>query len=248
MKPFVENMLWMAFGAILFLIPVLGILYYQKDQNPDRQLAQKSKRLEWVARMERDLISASELEKSAVLAITDPESRVICHASARRNRGSGPRARRTDGTFVREQHSERKRFARPICPGLRRITESGRRTALVGGPEHQHQGLQPGLRTGDRGGERNGRCTLARIATGDAQRVAPGCADARNRCLALDGFDPAAYRRRKRSGKWTNWKRRWRGKTKLCGIRWMHCPCIAGFGEQSRSQNRSGELCSFRRN
>ena len=74
MKPGLRDFLWMAVGAALFLAVVLLVLQFQNLRNPAAQLAFKIKRVEVVDRMRLALASASEAEKSAVMAITDEDS------------------------------------------------------------------------------------------------------------------------------------------------------------------------------
>ena len=65
----------MAVGAAMVLAVFLVTLHFQKLQNPAEQLAFRARRVELVERMRLALASASEAEKSAVLAITDQDSR-----------------------------------------------------------------------------------------------------------------------------------------------------------------------------
>lgn len=71
----VRDVLWMAVGAGLFLIVLLVALHLQKRHSPAEQVASKAERLELVLRMQVGLASASEAEKSAVLAVTDEDSK-----------------------------------------------------------------------------------------------------------------------------------------------------------------------------
>jgi hypothetical protein len=64
----------MAVGAAVLLAVVLFVRHFQNLQNPAAQLAFKAKRVELVQRMGLALASASEAEKSAVMAITDQDS------------------------------------------------------------------------------------------------------------------------------------------------------------------------------
>jgi hypothetical protein len=75
LKPSVTDVLWMAAGAAALLIVVLAALYFHQD--PTTQLAFKARRVDLVARMQSDLASASEAEKSAVLATADAESQTF---------------------------------------------------------------------------------------------------------------------------------------------------------------------------
>ncbi len=73
-KPGIKDVLWMAAGAAILLVVIVAMLHFYKDWNPAAQLAFKARRGDLVGRMQLDLASASETEKSAVLAITDEES------------------------------------------------------------------------------------------------------------------------------------------------------------------------------
>ena len=73
-KSGVKAVLWMVPGAALMLVFVLVAAHFYKEQNPAEQLAFKARRADLVGRMQLALASASEAEKSAVLAITDQES------------------------------------------------------------------------------------------------------------------------------------------------------------------------------
>jgi hypothetical protein len=70
-----NDLLWMAAGAVIVLA-IMGVsLYLRKEQNPAAQIAFKARRIELVEQMRRDLASASEAEKSAVMATSDESSR-----------------------------------------------------------------------------------------------------------------------------------------------------------------------------
>jgi len=73
-RPGIRNLLWMVPGAVLMMILMLLALHFQDGQSPAARLAAKNRRLEVIARMQLDLASASEAEKSAVLAVTDEDS------------------------------------------------------------------------------------------------------------------------------------------------------------------------------
>src|SRR5580658_7529802 len=75
LKQRVTGALWMAAGAAVLLIVVLSALHFHQD--PTTQLAFKARRVDLVQRMESDLASASEAEKSAVLAVADTESQTF---------------------------------------------------------------------------------------------------------------------------------------------------------------------------
>ena len=74
MKPASKDVFWMAVGAGILLVVVLVVLRVQRGQSPADQLAFKAKRVDLVERMRLALASASEAEKSAVMAITDEDS------------------------------------------------------------------------------------------------------------------------------------------------------------------------------
>jgi hypothetical protein len=74
MKPGSKDVFWMALGAAMLLVVVLVVLHVQRGQSPADQLAFKAKRVDLVERMRLALASASEAEKSAVMAITDEDS------------------------------------------------------------------------------------------------------------------------------------------------------------------------------
>jgi len=74
-KPDKEDVAWMAVGAVILLLILLVVFHFYQKQNPAEQLAFKASRVDLVSRMRLALASASEAEKSAVLAITDQDSR-----------------------------------------------------------------------------------------------------------------------------------------------------------------------------
>jgi hypothetical protein len=73
-RPSIKDFLWMVFGAVLLLAVMLAALHFQKGQSPAELLVFKAKRVDLVERMRLALASASEAEKSAVMAITDEDS------------------------------------------------------------------------------------------------------------------------------------------------------------------------------
>jgi hypothetical protein len=76
-----KDVVLIATGAVMmFLVFLVVFLFYQK-QNPAEQLAFKTSRVNLVSRMRLALASASEAEKSAVLAITDKESQTFAGQS-----------------------------------------------------------------------------------------------------------------------------------------------------------------------
>jgi len=74
-KPGVRDLLWMAAGAALLLALTLVVVPYAGlDQKGSERLAVREKRLDLVDRIRLGLASASEAEKSAVLAASDQAS------------------------------------------------------------------------------------------------------------------------------------------------------------------------------
>jgi hypothetical protein len=73
-RPRVNDLLWMGAGAAVLLLFIALVLLFGEPPGPDARLAARVRRLDLVARMQLGLASASEAEKSAVLAITDSAS------------------------------------------------------------------------------------------------------------------------------------------------------------------------------
>ena len=76
-KPGIKEFLWMATGAAILLVVIFVALHFRTGQGPAEQFAFKAKRVDLVARMRLTLASASEAEKSAVLAVTDQDSQTF---------------------------------------------------------------------------------------------------------------------------------------------------------------------------
>jgi len=74
MKPGCKEVFWMAVGAAVLLVLMLVVWHVQRGQSPAEQVAFKARRVDLVERMRLALASASEAEKSAVLAVTDEDS------------------------------------------------------------------------------------------------------------------------------------------------------------------------------
>lgn len=74
MKPWMRDCFWMAMGAVLLLGFMLVVIHFHNDSSPSEQLARKVDRLERVSQIRLAMATASEAEKSAVMAITDEES------------------------------------------------------------------------------------------------------------------------------------------------------------------------------
>ena len=78
-KSGIQEFRWIAIGAVVFLVLVvmLVVLHFHTEHRAAEQLAFKAKRADLVARMRLTLASASEAEKSSVLAVTDQDSRAF---------------------------------------------------------------------------------------------------------------------------------------------------------------------------
>jgi hypothetical protein len=93
-KPSNEYLPWLSAGLVfLALLLVVGWHFRDGMSNPAQALASKASRVDLVARMQLDLASASEAEKSAVLAITDQDSQTYAD-----------QARAATAQVVQEQH------------------------------------------------------------------------------------------------------------------------------------------------
>jgi hypothetical protein len=77
MKPGLRDFFWMAAGAAVLLVIVLVALLFHQEKNTAAQLAFQAQRVALVRQMRLDLASASEAEKSAVLATTDQDSQAL---------------------------------------------------------------------------------------------------------------------------------------------------------------------------
>jgi hypothetical protein len=73
----INDFLWMAGGALIFLLIILLVSHFQTGPKPIEQLAFKAKRVDLVDRMRLNLASGSEAEKSAVMAVTDQDSKTF---------------------------------------------------------------------------------------------------------------------------------------------------------------------------
>jgi hypothetical protein len=70
-----QDFIWMAIGAIVLLVVMLLIRYFHTEQSPIEEFALRAKKINLVTRMRQTLDSASDAEKSAVMAVTDQDSR-----------------------------------------------------------------------------------------------------------------------------------------------------------------------------
>ena len=78
-KPGMNDLLWMAAGAAVLLVCLLIVFHFHNDQDATAQLTRKVLRADLVSRMQLDLASAAEAEKSAVLAPTDDDSQAFAN-------------------------------------------------------------------------------------------------------------------------------------------------------------------------
>jgi hypothetical protein len=68
---------WMVAGALFLALVVILMWHFSRETIPAKELAFKASRVDAVGRMQVALASASEAEKSAVLAITDQDSQTF---------------------------------------------------------------------------------------------------------------------------------------------------------------------------
>jgi Four helix bundle sensory module for signal transduction len=68
------NVPWLLAGVVFLALLVVLVWHFRQDTAPAQQLAAKATRVDLVGQMQLALASASEAEKSAVLAITDQDS------------------------------------------------------------------------------------------------------------------------------------------------------------------------------
>jgi hypothetical protein len=80
-KPGIKELLWMVSGAVILFTVMILVWLFQPKQSPDEQLSSRANKVELVDRMQLALASASEAEKSAVMAITDEESQSFADQS-----------------------------------------------------------------------------------------------------------------------------------------------------------------------
>jgi len=90
-KPVLSAALWMIPGALLMVLLFFVAGHFRQDDGSAAQIAFKARRVDLVGQMQLGLASASEAEKSAVMAITDQESMAFAEqaraASAEVERG-----------------------------------------------------------------------------------------------------------------------------------------------------------------
>jgi hypothetical protein len=76
-KSGMKSALWMVPGAVIMLVFVLVAGHFQKEESPARQVALKARRVDLVSQMQVSLSTVSEAEKSAVMAVTDRDSKTF---------------------------------------------------------------------------------------------------------------------------------------------------------------------------
>jgi hypothetical protein len=79
MKPNPKDFLWMAAGAAFFGAIIWVVMSVPRNQTPAARLALKDRKIELVDQMRLALASASEAEKSAVMATTDEDSQTFAN-------------------------------------------------------------------------------------------------------------------------------------------------------------------------
>ncbi len=99
-KPNKENALGMAAGAVILILLFLVVYHFYQKHNPAEQLAFKATRVDLVSRMQSTLASASEAEKSAVLATKDQDSQIYA-GQARTATAEVEQARRNLGKLLK---------------------------------------------------------------------------------------------------------------------------------------------------
>ncbi len=133
MKLGIRESLWAVAGAAVLLAAVLVVLRFHDDRGPAALLASKAGRADRVARMQFALTSASEAEKSAVLAVTDEASKTFADearaatAELERQRGELSALLTTDGTSTERGLLER--FSKSFAE-FRRIDDEVLRLAV----------------------------------------------------------------------------------------------------------------------
>lgn len=76
-----RDLLWMAAGTVVLIALALLALHYHREEDMATKSAFKARRLEIVGGMRAALLSASDAEKSAVMATTDEESQTFADQS-----------------------------------------------------------------------------------------------------------------------------------------------------------------------
>jgi hypothetical protein len=80
-KPDPQILIWLMSGFLIMLLLILAQIYLRDQRSQNEQIAFKAKRVEIISKMQADLWSAAEAEKSAVMAITDQDSKIFAEAA-----------------------------------------------------------------------------------------------------------------------------------------------------------------------
>lgn len=101
MKRGETGLVGMIVGSILVVVLLALVWHFRNEETPSEKFAFKVRRLQLVERMRRDLASASEAEKSAVMAVTDRDSHAYAEG-ARTAAGAVERGRAELGELLRK--------------------------------------------------------------------------------------------------------------------------------------------------
>jgi chemoreceptor-like protein with four helix bundle sensory module len=130
-EPSGQDARWIIAGVVI--VGLLVLLFIRFHQDPAQQLSFKATRVDLVGRMQLALAAASEAEKSAVLAVTDPESQRFADR-ARAASAELERERRELGELLASggTHRERELLAQftEAFENLRRVDEEVLRLAV----------------------------------------------------------------------------------------------------------------------
>ncbi len=190
-----REFLWMVVGAIIFVIFALILTYALPGRGP-AQAAMKAKRLELVSSMEAALAQASDAQNSAVMAMSDEDSRkfadqagaAVSEVDQQRDQlgklltGAGLENERDLLAQFNEAFAEFKRVEKDLL-SLAVLNSNKKAYGLAYGPAAE------ALTQMD--------SALARLSTDDVQ-VVRAAANARLAAWRSDALHPAAHRRRER--------------------------------------------------
>jgi Four helix bundle sensory module for signal transduction len=76
-KPGSLQLNWLLGGVVFLALLMVVVVLFRRDTTPAQRLSDKAGRVDVVARMQLGLASASEAEKSAVLAVSDKDSEMF---------------------------------------------------------------------------------------------------------------------------------------------------------------------------
>jgi hypothetical protein len=103
-----QDVRWMVAGVVILALFLLLVFHFRSEADPAQLLALKASRADLVGRMELALASASEAEKSSVLAITDQDSQTFAD-QARAASAELERDRRELGKLLETGGTQRER-------------------------------------------------------------------------------------------------------------------------------------------